>query len=77
MKLVELGNMLHTYTGNRFELEEEMLSTGYRKLVGAAPFCALMEIVLRWMDIRKDLYGGKRYFYRPLASFYSKHKSKK
>ena len=77
MKLVELGNMLHTYTGNRFELEEEILSTGYRKLVGAAPFCALMEIVLRWMDIRKDLYGGKRYFYRPLASFYSKHKSKK
>ena len=77
MKLVELGSVLHRFTGNRFELIEDILSTGYRKLVGAVPFCALMEIVLRWMDIRKDLYGGKRYFYRPLASYYSKHKSKK
>jgi hypothetical protein len=77
MKLVELGTVLHRFTGNRFELVEETLATGARKLVGAVPFCALMEIVLRWMDIRKELYGGKRYFYRPLSSFYSKHKSKK
>jgi hypothetical protein len=77
MKLVELGITLHRFTGNHFELLEDTLATGARKLVGAVPFCALMEIVLRWMDIRKDLYGGKRYFYRPLASYYSKHKSKK
>jgi len=77
MKLVELGSTLHRYTGNHFELLEDTLATGARKLVGAVPFCALMEIVLRWMDVRKDLYGGKRYFYRPLASYYSKHKSKK
>ena len=77
MKLVDLGAALHRYTGNHFELLEDTLATGARKLVGAVPFCALMEIVLRWMDIRKDLYGGKRYFFRPLASYYSKHKSKK
>ena len=77
MKLVELGITLHRFTGNYFELLEDTLATGARKLVGAVPFCALMEIVLRWMDIRKELYGGKRYFYRPLASYYSKHKSKK
>ena len=77
MKLVELGSTLDRFTRNRFELIEETLATGARKLVGAVPFCALMEIVLRWMDIRKELYGGKRYFYRPLASYYSKHKSKK
>jgi hypothetical protein len=77
MKLVELGTTLHRFTGNHFELLEDTLATGARKLVGAVPFCALMEIVLRWMDVRKDLYGGKRYFYRPLASYYSKHKSKK
>ena len=77
MKLVELGATLHRFTGNHLDLLENTLATGARKLVGAVPFCALMEIVLRWMDIRKDLYGGKRYFYRPLASFYSKHKSKK
>ena len=78
IKLVEIGKILARYNaGNKFELTEELLSTGQRKLTGAPSFCALMEIVLRWMDIRKELYGGLRYFYRPLSSFYSKHKSKK
>ena len=78
MKLVQLGDILAKYhKGNRFELTEELLASGPRKLTGAHSFCALMEVVLRWMDIRKDYYGGLRYFYRPLSSFYSKHKSKK
>jgi hypothetical protein len=78
MKLIQLGDILAKFTGgNRFELTEEILSSGYRKLTGAPSFCALMEIVMRWMDIRKSSYGGLRYFYRPLSSFYSKHKSKK
>lgn len=77
MKLIQLGDTLEKYTGNRFELTEEILSSGSRKLTGAPSFCALMEIVMRWMDIRRASYGGLRYFYRPLASFYSKHKSKK
>lgn len=78
MKLVDLGNILAKYTGgNHFELTEELLATGPRKLQGAPSFCALMEVVLRWMDLRRSSYGGLRYFYRPLASFYSKHKSKK
>jgi hypothetical protein len=29
------------------------------------------------MDVRRNLYGGRRFFYRPLAAYYSKHKSKK
>jgi hypothetical protein len=78
MKLVDLGKILAKYhEGNVFELTEDLLSTGPRKLQGAPSFCALTEVVLRWMDIRKESYGGLRYFYRPLASFYSKHKSKK
>jgi len=78
MKLVELGNILAKYTGgNHFELTEEILASGPRKLQGAPSFCALTEVVLRWMEERKTSYGGLRYFYRPLASFYSKHKSKK
>jgi hypothetical protein len=78
LKLVELGKILARYhEGNKFELTEELLGTGPRKLTAAHSFCALLEIVLRWMDVRKASYGGLRYFYRPLSSFYSGHKSKK
>jgi hypothetical protein len=78
MKIVLLGDILARYNaGNRFELTEELLASGPRKLTGAPSFCALMEIVMRWMDIRRELYGNKRYFYRPLSSFYSKHKTRK
>jgi hypothetical protein len=74
-KLIELGDILERATnGNRYDLTEEILSSGHRKLTGAPSVCALMEIVMRWMDIRRSLYGGLRYFYRPLSSFYSKHK---
>jgi hypothetical protein len=74
MKLVELGKILEKYhDGNQFELTEENL----KSLNGAPSYCALTEIIMRWMDLRKDSYGGKRYFYRPLSSYYSGHKSKK
>lgn len=76
-KLTELGQILARYTdGNTFDLTDAML-TGERKLTGAPNFCALMEIVMRWMDVRRAMYGNKRYFYRPLSAYYSKHRSKK
>ena len=75
MKLVVLGELLNRYTGATLDLTEDVL-TGRRKLTGAPSFCALLEIVLRWMDIRRDQYGGLRYFYRPLSSYYSEHKAK-
>ena len=79
MKLIELGGMLGKKydKANNFHLTEEDMSKGSKKLTGAPSFCALMEIILRWMDVRKDKHGGLRYFYRPLSSYYSKHKSKK
>ena len=77
MKLINIGQILARYSdGNTFDLTEEIL-TGTRKLTNAPNFCALMEIVLRWMDSRKEHYGNLRYFYRPLSAYYSKHKSKK
>ena len=75
MKLVVLGELLKRYSGTTMDLTEDVL-TGSRKLTGAPSFCALLEIVLRWMDIRRDMYGGLRYFYRPLSSYYSEHKAK-
>ena len=76
-KIVELGQVLAMHSeGNRYDLTDDVL-TGTRKLTGAPNFCALMEIVMRWMDVRKEFYGNKRFFYRPMASYYSKHRSKK
>jgi hypothetical protein len=76
-KLTELGDILARYSGgNRFDLTDAILS-GARKLTGAPNFCALTEIVMRWMDKRRSMYGGLRYFYRPVSSYYSKHKGKK
>jgi len=78
-KLVELGIILARYDAEKktYDLTDQMLSKGGRALTGAANFCALMEIVMRWMDIRRERYGGLKFFYRPLSAFYSKHKSKK
>jgi hypothetical protein len=86
MKLVELGKILAEFHKDNksflyikeketmvYALSEENL----KSLNGAPSYCALTEIIMRWMDLRKDSYGGKRYFYRPLSSYYSGHKSKK
>jgi hypothetical protein len=75
IKLASLGNILAKYHGgNHFELNEASLS---KSLTGASSYCALMEIIMRWMDLRRVAYGNLRYFYRPLSSYYSGHKSKK
>ena len=75
MKLIILGQILSRYVGSTLDLTEETL-TITRKLTGAPSFCALLEIVLRWMDIKRAEYGGLRYFYRPLSSYYSEHKGR-
>jgi hypothetical protein len=75
-KIVLLGDILNRFTGSRYDLTDEAL-TVTRKMTSAINYCALMEIVMRWMDVRRARYGGLRYFYRPLSSFYSGHKEKK
>jgi hypothetical protein len=75
-KLIQIGEILAYYSGGRaFDLTEEALK-GPRKIQGAVNFCALTEIVLRWMDKRAASYGNVRYFFRPITAFYSKHRSK-
>jgi hypothetical protein len=77
MTIIQLGTIIARFDGgNTYNLTEETL-TKTRALTGAANFCALMEIIMRWMDLRRARYGGLKYFYRPLSAFYSKHKSKK
>jgi len=76
-KLERLGKILLEKTGNDFSLTEQELIKGSRKLSGAQSYCALFEIVLRWMDKRRDILDRKRFFYRPIASYYSKHRVSK
>jgi len=75
-KIIVLGDILNRYTGSTYDLTNEVL-TVTRKMTSAINYCALMEIVMRWMDVRRSRYGNLRYFYRPLSSFYSGHKGKK
>jgi hypothetical protein len=75
-KIIILGDILNRFTGSTYDLTNEAL-TVTRKMTSAINYCALMEIVMRWMDVRRAKYGGLRYFYRPLSSFYSGHKGKK
>ena len=73
-KLEVLGTILNTKHGSHFSLTEADLSSGPRRLVGAHSYCALLEIVLRWMDLRRASYDSRRFFYRPISSYYSKHR---
>jgi hypothetical protein len=75
-KIIILGDILNRFTGSTYDLTNEVL-TVTRKMTSAINYCALMEIVMRWMDVRRARYGNLRYFYRPLSSFYSGHKGKK
>jgi hypothetical protein len=76
-RILNLGAILTRYdSGDTYDLTDSVM-LGTRKLTGAPAFCALMEIIMRWMDIRREKYGGLRYFYRPLSAYYSKHKGKK
>ena len=45
-----------------------------RQVESAIRYCALKEIILRWMDIMNV--SNKRWFYRPISSYKSKHYAK-
>ncbi len=78
MTLIELGTIIARYDdGKTYDLTDKLITERKPVLTGASNYCALVEIVMRWMDVRRDQYGGLHYFYRPLSSFYSKHKGKK
>jgi hypothetical protein len=72
-KILELDKDFLSKIKN-YDLTEKRIS---EEITGAPSICALMEIIMRWMDLRKESYRNKRFFYRPLSSYYSGHKSKK
>ena len=44
---------------------------GSMKVENAMRTCTIMELVLRYMDVKRI--GEKRWFYRPVAAFYAGH----
>jgi hypothetical protein len=71
--LVEIGAIGLGAIGTNFgftmsELEEAQAPRGVRNSIRA---CALTDIALRFMDEMNI--DGKRWFYRPLPTFYTKH----
>jgi hypothetical protein len=72
--LEEIGRIASETLGTNFgftesELQKAQAPRGVKNSIRA---CALTDIALRFMD---ELHvGGKRWFYRPLASFYTGHR---
>jgi hypothetical protein len=72
-KHILLGNVLREADLNDFGLLKEMpkkRDTSY-KYLGVGKACAIIQLVLRYLD--KLHVGGKRWFYRPIASYFTKH----
>jgi hypothetical protein len=78
-KLVYLGSFMRSKGAGAMNLTREKLIEprkdsvyGSIEVKNATRICALLELVLRYMD--KQRFNGKRWFYRPVASFYMKAK---
>lgn len=71
-KLVELGAILSAMKVPTLGLDEHTL-TKVRPFKNSTRACTLLDLVLRWMDLRRI--GGKRWFYRPLEAALLGHKA--
>jgi len=70
--LYKLAEKLKEYSIPDFDLNEMYLEkTESRVPKNTQAYCALIEFILRWMDIKKV--QNLRWFYRPIASYYSRH----
>ena len=69
-----LGNALREAGESDLQLRKDVME-GTRKIVSSVRICMLMDLVLRYLDIRR--FGKLRWFYRPLAAFKVGHKGKK
>jgi hypothetical protein len=71
-KLVELGTILKRAGENDLDLDEAGLNAVADVINTTARGCAILDIVLRFMDAKRI--GKRRWFFRPLAAYYSGHK---
>lgn len=65
--LLNLGNILKYMKKPDLDLREGVIMTGARKISNATRTCVIIELTLRLMDAERV--DGKKWFYRPVASF--------
>jgi len=68
--LVNLGHILKSAGLNDLDLNKETFESK-RSFKNVQRYCALRELVLRYMDAKKV--KGLRWFYRPIAASKSNH----
>ena len=70
--LYKLGNYLKEAGLSDFDLNRTVLETTKDRVPkNTNSYCALIEFVLRWMDIKKV--NNRRWFYRPISSYKTRH----
>jgi len=69
--LMNLGSILERHQMTDFELNRDKL-TGDEEIRNSIRLCTLMDLVLRYMD--EEQIDRKKWFFRPIMSFYTGHK---
>jgi hypothetical protein len=70
--LEEIGQKIKTTLGTDFDLTYHEMAESPRSFQNSVRACTLTDLVLRYVD--KERVSGKRWFYRPVATFKSNHK---
>jgi hypothetical protein len=68
--LIEIGDILKANKKSDFDLNRAMIGT--RKIKNSTRACTLIDLVIRFLDA--DKIENKRWFFRPVQSFYTGHK---
>jgi hypothetical protein len=69
--LIQIGDTLKSTGKSDFDLNREII-LGTRKIKNSTRACTLIELLIRYLDA--DKIQGKRWFFRPVQSFYTGHK---
>ena len=69
--LVEIGDILKTAGKSDFDLNRGTI-LGTRKIKNSTRACTLINLLIRYLDV--DMLNGKRWFFRPVQTYYTGHK---
>jgi hypothetical protein len=71
LNLVEIGDILKAAGKSDFDLNRGAI-LGLRKIKNSTRACTLINLVVRYLDA--TMLNGKRWFFRPVQTFYTGHK---
>ena len=69
--LVEIGDILKAVGKSDFDLNRGII-LGTRKIKNSTRACTLINLLIRYLDA--DMINGKRWFFRPVQTYYTGHK---